>query len=398
MRIGIDARALGWAGLGRYTRNLLNSLVTRAPKGMEFAVFAPRAFGREFGELRGVKFVPVTASYYSVREQTVFLASLLREKLDLTHFLHFNAPIFYRRPSVVTIHDLTRFFFPAQKHKGQLHQLAYETVFRSAINNSKKIITVSEHTRTDLIRYFPNVAGKTKTIYEGVDKTMFNSASTIYERLLRLAPCDGSQRHETRQNGLIAGGEAVSVLGKLGIEKPYLLFVGVWMTHKNLPRLLSAFKLVKASGFAGKLVITGKGETHHVDVPALIEGEEMSEAVVLPGKVADEDLPILYQNAESLILPSLYEGFGLPALEAMACGTPVVASEVSSIPEILGDAVVYFDPYSVNDMAEKITALLNNKQKQAELISRGNKQAQKFSWENCAMETLGVYQSVLKRS
>ncbi|MDO8512796.1 MAG: glycosyltransferase family 1 protein [bacterium] len=369
MRIGIDARALGWAGLGRYSRNLLKNLVTQAPRGMEFVVFAPHAFGREFSEMRGVKFVPVTASYYSVREQTIFLASLMQEKLDLMHFLHFNAPIFYRKPFVVTIHDLTRFFFPAQKHKGHLHQWAYETVFRSAINNSSKIITVSEHTQIDLVRYFPKATNKTAVIHEGVDTAMFSKS--------------------------ITGPGAQERLRKLGVTKSYLLFVGVWMTHKNLPGLLQAFKKVRENGFAGQLVITGKGQAHHVDVPELIKGEGMGDCVVLPGKVADEDLLCLFQNAELFIMPSLYEGFGLPALEALACGRPVVASSVSSLPEILGDAAVYFDPYSVDDMAEKISKLINDKQKQVELISLGTEQVKKFRWDKCAKETLEVYQGVL---
>ena len=370
MRIGIDARALGWAGLGRYSRNLLKNLVKQAPPGMEFVVFAPRSLCREFSEMRGVKLVPVTASYYSMREQTFFLGSLMREKLDLMHFLHFNAPIFYKRPSVVTIHDLTRFFFPAQKHKGRLHQWAYETVFRSAINNSKKIITVSEHTRMDLVRYFPKASDKAVIIHEGVDTVMFSKDAL-----------DGKS-HERLQ--------------KLGITKPYLLFVGVWMTHKNLPRLLQAFKKVRARGFSGSLVITGKGQSHHVDVPDLVNNEGMSDFVVLPGKVSDEDLPTLFQNAEIFIMPSLYEGFGLPALEALACGTPVIASSVSSLPEILGNAAAYFDPYSVVDMADKISKLISDKQKQVELVLAGSSQVQKFNWDKCAQETLAVYQSVLK--
>jgi glycosyltransferase involved in cell wall biosynthesis len=371
MRIGIDARALGWAGLGRYSRNLLKNLVKQAPRDMEFVVFAPAVFSREFSKMTCVKFVPVTASYYSIREQTIFLASLMQEKLDLMHFLHFNAPVFYRRPSVVTIHDLTRFFFPAQKHKGQLHQWAYETVFRSAINNSSKIITVSEHTKMDLVRYFPKASGKTVTIYEGVDTAMFSKD--------------------------VLDGKSQERLKKLGIAKPYLLFVGVWMTHKNLPRLLQAFKKVKEGGFSGSLVITGKGQSHHVDVPDLVKGEGMSDYVILPGKVSDEDLPALFQNAEIFIMPSLYEGFGLPALEALACGRPVVASSVSSLPEILGPAAVYFDPYSVDDMAEKIANLIEDMQKQVELVSAGSLQVQKYNWDICAKETLAVYNSVINQ-
>jgi len=356
MRIGIDARALGWAGLGRYTRNLLSSLLEVSSD--EFVVFAPRSFGREIAEFPRVKFVPVTSSYYSFQEQTIFLMSLMQENLDLMHFLHFNAPVLYRRPFVVTIHDLTRFFFPAQKNSGQFHQWAYEEVFRSVVLHAQRIITVSEHTRSDLIRYFPQVANKTSVVYEGVDHKMPNGS--------------GDQ-------------ELLHAL------TDYLLFVGVWMTHKNIPRLLLSFKKIVENGYCGSLVVTGEGKPHHVDVPRLVKSIGLKDRVILPGKVDDDTLRHLYAGAKAFIFPSLYEGFGFPPLEAMSCGTPVAASRVSSIPEILGDAAAYFDPYSVDDMTNAITHLINDQGMQAELIERGRKRVSEYAWNTCASETLDVY-------
>jgi len=370
MRIGIDARALGWAGLGRYSRNLLKN-ITENDNENDYVVFAPKSFADELNNLPRTRFVPVTSSYYSLREQTVFLAAILQEKIDLMHFLHFNAPIFYRRPFVVTIHDLTRFFFPAQKNNGQFHQWAYEEVFRSAVLHSTKIIAVSEHTRSDLVRYFPQVTGKTSVAYEGVDGEVFKQ--------------EGNELVE-KEN-----------LAKIGITTPYLLFVGVWMTHKNLPRLLLAFRKVKAEGYAGKLVITGEGLEHHVNVGQLAKELGLENDVVLPGRVSDEMLPILYRQAQMLVFPSLYEGFGLPPLEAMACGTPVAASRTSSIPEILGEAAVYFDPYSVEDIAESINKILLEEGLKEKMVDLGLLQAKNFNWKKCARETLGVYNTVSEK-
>lgn len=362
MRIGIDARALGWAGLGRYTRNLLNNLVALSGKENYFVVFGPRVYGSEVGNHPRIKFVSVTSSYYSVREQTVFLAALLKEKIDVMHFLHFNAPIYYRRPFVVSVHDLTRFFFPAQKNKSNFHQWAYELVFKNAINNSKKIITVSEHTRTDLIRHFPNLSQKVSVVYEGVDIEKFNTKKASEESL---------------------------------ISRPYILFAGVWMTHKNLPRLLGAFKKIIERGYEGNLVITGEGKKHHVDVPKIAENMGLKKRVIFPGYVTDGQLKDLFQNADLFVFPSLYEGFGLPSLEALACGTPVVASRVSSIPEILGDAALYFDPYSVDDMADKIYMLLRDQLLRAKLVELGLQRSNLFTWKKCAEQTLEIYSKVV---
>lgn len=364
MKVGVDARALSWAGLGRYTRNLLKAM-TDCSQQHDFAVFAPKEFREEVLSLRRTRFIPVTSSYYSLREQTIFLSSLLKERTDLIHFLHFNAPIFYRRPFVVTIHDLTRFYFPAQKNKGNFHQWAYEKVFRSVANRARKIITVSEHTRRDLIRYFPKTSAKTAVIYEGVDHCQFN--------------CNDIAEENDQET-----------IKALGIEGNYLLFVGVWMTHKNLPRLLQSFRKLREKGYRGKLVITGEGKPHHVNVPKLINELNLTD-VITPGFVEDEKLPALYRRAELFVFPSLYEGFGLPPLEAMACGVPVAASRVSSIPEILGDCAAYFDPYSVEGMAETVFEILNDEKKKNKIIALGKRQAEKYSWEKCAEETLRVY-------
>ena len=369
MRIGIDARAYGWAGLGRYVRNLLRHL-TGLPGAPELVVFVPRVYAREIAEMPRVRVVPVASSYYSLREQTLFLALLLRYRVDLMHFLHFNAPVFYRRPSVVTIHDLTRFLFPAQKHTGPFHQWAYEEVFRAAIVHARRVIAVSEHTRNDLLRFFPNVADRTVVIPEGIEH----------------------ERYHTTTNSAADA----AALARLGINKPYLLFVGVWMNHKNLPRLLEAFTDVRQQGFAGQLVITGVGRPHDEDVPGLVRRLRLSSSVILPGNVPEQILPILYRQASVFVFPSLYEGFGFPPLEAMACGVPVVASQVASLPEVLGDAADFVDPLSPGDIARGVSRVLRDAPHREGLIVRGLERVKRYQWSRCAAETLHVYAVALK--
>jgi glycosyltransferase involved in cell wall biosynthesis len=287
------------------------------------------------------------------------------------HFLHFNAPLFYRRPSVVTIHDLTRFLFPAQKHRGLFHQWAYEEVFRSTILHARRIIAVSEHTRNDLARFFPDAAERTVVIPEGVEHDQYRPAPH---------PSSGDE-----------------MLMRLGVTKPYLLFVGVWMNHKNLSRLLEAFREVRRQGFPGRLVITGSGRAHDEDVPRMVQRLGLSQVVLFPGNVPEDLLPSLYRQAFVFVFPSLYEGFGLPPLEAMACGVAVVASRVASLPEVLGAAAEYVDPLSSEDIARGILRVLRDRSHRDLLIQRGRARAQMYHWERCARETLEVYASVVQR-
>jgi glycosyltransferase involved in cell wall biosynthesis len=154
---------------------------------------------------------------------------------------------------------------------------------------------------------------------------------------------------------------------------------------------------VKEEGYTGKLMITGEGLSHHVNVGQLANELGLKDDVILPGRVSDEMLPTLYRGAQMFVFPSLYEGFGLPPLEAMACGTPVAASRISSIPEILGEAAVYFDPYSVEEIAESINKILLEEGLKEKMVDLGLLQAKNFNWKKCARETLGVYNTVSEK-
>lgn len=369
MRIGIDARAYEWTGIGRYVRNLLAE-VTRvaAARGssIEFVVFAPRRLGRVLAELPGTTVVPVHGSYYSVYEQSAFLARILASRVDLMHFPNFNVPVLYRRPFLVTIHDLTRFHFPGQKHTSRAHQFAYQLVFRSAVRHARHIIAVSAYTNQELVRFFPEVEGRVSVIYEGVDDRFLNASE--------------------------GDGEDVAALARLGIETPFVLYVGLWMRHKNLPCLIRAFQRLRAAGYPGRLVVTGRGRPWDENVQRLANDHSLGDVVVLPGAVSDDDLPALYRQADVLLFPSLSEGFGFPPLEAMACGTPVVAARAGSLPEILGDAALFADPNDPAAFARATELLARDPEMRERLVERGRERVRAFSWKTCGEMTFALYE------
>jgi glycosyltransferase involved in cell wall biosynthesis len=188
-----------------------------------------------------------------------------------------------------------------------------------------------------------------------------------------------------------------AVRARYGLPDRYLLFVGTVEPRKNLTRLLAAFESIHADGLTDGLVIVGKRGWLYGDFFARLEESPLREAVLFPGYVPDGDLPAFYAGAQALILPSVYEGFGLPVLEAMACGTPAVASSAPSIPEIGGDAALYFDPLDVEAMVGAIRRLLRDASLRDEMRRRGLAQATQFSWQRAAAETRAVYDALASR-
>lgn len=376
MRIGIDARAYGWTGIGRYVRNLLLQLTSILPTlqgpwgAAELVVLIPPRYALEISELPHVRVWPVRDSYYSLYEQTGFFRQTLAARVDLMHFPNFNAPIAYQRPSVVTIHDLTRFQFTGQRHHGGVHQWAYEAVFRSAVRHAQHILAVSSFTRDALLRLFPSANEKVSVVYEGVDPQFICTAEEKQHAKTHLAP------H--------------------GIPQPFILYVGLWMRHKNLRTLVRAFRLFREMGYPGSLVMTGEGRPWDEDLRMLAARAGISDAVVLPGRVSDTALAALYRAADALVCPSLVEGFGLPPLEAMASRTPVVAARAGSLPEVLGDAAVFAPANDPSAFAAALQVLHTDQQLRARLTGRGIERASMFSWGTCALQTLAAYATTLR--
>ncbi len=368
MRIGIDCRMMGssFTGIGRYVRELVNNFIElndKLPSPHELVLFLSPQNNKDFkNENPHIKKVLINAPHYSLKEQTVFLWKLWKEHLDMVHFPHFNVPIFYRRPYVVTVHDLTLSFFPGKKMTGWYQRFAYQRVIKNAVKKAKKIIAVSKNTKKDIIEELDIPEQKIVVIYNGI------SENFIFLK-------DPKITKET--------------LKKFEIKKQFLLYTGVWRNHKNLPNLLKAFKIIREEkGLDLNLVITGKPDPHYPEVVKLVRELNLQNDVIFTGLISEEKLNHLYNAAFIYVFPSLYEGFGLPPLESMKCGTPVAASNIASIPEVCGEEnAIYFDPYNENDIAEKIYMLAKDSSLQASLIEKGLLHAEKFSWYSSAKRT-----------
>ena len=370
MRIGIDARMHGasFTGIGRYTAELIENLAKQDTTNDYVLFMRKSAF--ETYQCPNARFKKVLADFphYSFDEQFGFLKVIKKENLDLMHFTHFNAPIFYKKPFVVTIHDLTLSFFPGKKMNHVFHRLAYHLVIRSVTKRAKRIIAVSNHTKKDLMETLKVPEDKITVIYNGVSE----------------------------QFGGVRPTKRPDLNKKLGLSKPFFLYTGVWRDHKNLVGLIKAFSAFNEEmGRQYELVITGPYNPAYHEVPDTVKALSAQAYVHLVGLVSDEDVYSLYLNALAYIFPSFYEGFGLPPLEAMKCGTPTLVSNVSAIPEVCGEGnSLYFDPYSIDDMKAKMKDFIRDPSLRQKLIDRGFERVKFFSWEKMVTQVLEVYNSI----
>ncbi len=372
MRIALDARAWNWTGIGRYIRNLAFEYY-KNPRGNQFVLLVPngeeKKIQNELGDTENMfEYIGVEPSYYSVKEQTVFLHQLNNvPHVDLVHFAHFNVPVLYKKPYVVTIHDITRFIFPGQKRQSLLQQVGYEYVFASAVKNARSVIAVSKTTARDM-QLLPFHAKKIEVIYEGLEEKFFREISE-------------DSRKKVREH--------------INIKHKYVLFVGVWMSHKNIFRLIDAFEVVLKSHPDTKLVITGKYQEGYSDLTGYVQEKNLANHIVFPGFVPDELLPALYAEASLMAFPSLYEGYGLPPLEAQACGTPVTASNVSSMPELLQKSAQYVNPESVHDIARGMSAVLEHDDYAHSLKLLGRQNTERFQTASTAAAHIRAYENAL---
>lgn len=387
MRIGIDARFYGSVGkgLGRYTEKLIEHLEDLDTDN-DYVVFLRRENFDEYVP-KNARFKKVLAQYawYGFSEQLLFPFHLLFFRLDLVHFPHFNVPFLYPKKFIVTIHDLILLHYPTLKNTTRtaffywVKFAAYRFIITSAIRRAAHIITVSHFTEEDICGRYPVACGKISVTYEAADL------------LCQLLPLEQAARLLARFGLLREALPDARFASVRDILKPYLLYVGNAYPHKNLEALLRIAPLFPAYQF----VLVGKEDYFYSRLKKIVEKEKLQN-VIFVEFVDDRELSVLYRFALCYVFPSLYEGFGLPPLEAMAYGLPVLSSRLGSLPEILGSAARYFDPRTPGSFEGELKAILDSETTRQELTSRGYRQAARFSWERMALETLGLYVSSIK--
>ena len=308
---------------------------------------------------------------------------------DVVHSTYFP-PLQTRAARVVTVHDVSfathpQWFTPRDR---AVLRLALATTARRAA----RVIVPSRHAQDALAEAAPRLQQRTVVVSEGVDP-LFSAGATAGEA----AVDDGDEQRVTQADGSGARGD-VEVLRRLGIVKPYVLFVGNLQPRKNLGTLLEAWARLRAAGEHDELRLVLAGGTHgrRENVAERIRRHALADSVVLTGYVDDADLPPLYRGARLFVFPSLCEGFGLPVLEAMACGTPVACSSTTALPEVAGSAAALFDPTDADEMAAVIGATASDPDLRAALRERGLARARAFSWHDAARATLDVYREALE--
>lgn len=388
MRIGIDARTIlnpekGEAiGVGHYTYQLIKNLL-EIDKENHYVIF----FDFRVREKDVKKFTRpnTTIKFYPFSDYKKYLpgayneilgtATLARENLDILHSTSplSRIPISYRGKCVVTFHDLAIYKCP--QCFSAVKSAHDKTVYNLMVKKADKIIAVSQSTKKDLEDLFKIPEEKVKVIYSGLDKRFFNSPAI----------------------------DAQKVLAKFGITKKYILFLGTLEPVKNISRLLESFATFKEEykksnkKFDYQLVLAGKRGWLAKEYSQTAKDLGLAKDVAFTGYIIGDELVPLFKNAEFFIMPSLYEGFGMTVLEAFATGTPAIVSDVSSIPEIAGDAAELVNPLDVKGIADAMIKFATDENLRNSYREKGLRQVEKFDWEKTARETLEVYKSLKQK-
>ncbi|OGS18427.1 MAG: hypothetical protein A3J83_01025 [Elusimicrobia bacterium RIFOXYA2_FULL_40_6] len=365
MRIGIDISTLAkhTGGINKYIVNLLKHLALIDSKN-EYLLYSHKSI---------VLQPPLNMPNFLMKEhknshRIIWMEYNLpkavnNDAVDVIHSPCYIIPLISKAPQVLTVHDMISSIYPT--NFTLKHMIIYNTLVPLSIMKAKKIITDSESTKNDLMRILRVPEKKITTIHLGVDKVF----------------CQIKDENKLAQ-----------IRKKYSIEGKFILSVGVLEPRKNIARLIESFNLLKKQNkIEHKLVIAGGKGWFYDSVYETAKKLGLENEIIFTGFVPDEDLPLLYNCADVFAFPSLYEGFGLPVLEAMACGVPVVASNNSSLSEISGDSAVLVNPYSIEEIAEAIKKVINNGPLRKNLIEKGLNRVKQFTWEETTRKTLAVY-------
>ncbi|QQR73117.1 MAG: glycosyltransferase family 4 protein [Holophagales bacterium] len=368
--IGIDARKLGDFGIGTYVQGLLGG-ISRLDHENRFVVFVRRAGEPHLPPLpSNFEVLRAEAPGYSLRELIGLSWSLRRRPLDLYHATHYSLPAALPSACVVTVHDLIHLLFP-EHLPGRVALLYARLMLGRAARLARRVIAVSQATSADLQRELGLAESRIDVVPNGLDAAFLRPVGTS---------------------------ELRARLAALGVATPYLLFLGNPKPHKNLARLLAAYRrLVDRGDEPPRLVLAGARDRELAELAAETVRSGLGERIQILGHVPAADLPALLQGATLFLFPSLYEGFGLPVLEAMATGTAVLAADVPALRELTGGCAHLVDPLDVEALAAGIAHCLGDTPRRESLAARGHERAREFSWELTARRTLAVYARALGR-
>jgi glycosyltransferase involved in cell wall biosynthesis len=360
--ITVDCRLIFSSGIGTYISNILPFIIDYF-NDIQFVLLGneKRLSKLYKNNFNNIKIVNFNSPIYSIKEQMMF-PKLIPSETSLFWSPHYNFPIFYTGKLIINVHDLCHLAIK-QKVYSFIKILYSKLMFNLIKFRANSIIYISEFTKTQ----FNKIVGKPKC-------NEFITLLAVNKSWFKL-----SQTHNE-------------------IKEPYILYVGNVKPHKNLSRLIKAFEII-ANKINHKILIVGKKDGFISGDDSLTTMvQKFNKRVFFTGEVSDSKLKNLFINSDIFVFPSIYEGFGLPPLEAMACGVPVVASKIASIPEVCGDAALYFDPFDVNDISEKILLMIKDNNLKKEYIKKGTLQVQKYSWEKTADNTIKIIKKILKRS
>jgi glycosyltransferase involved in cell wall biosynthesis len=368
MRVGFMGRSIrpGATGVGRYAANLVGALSRQMPSGT-LSVFVTRDAARRWNG--SVKMMPApfpTPNEYAraLWEQTVVPAQAAALGCDVYHSPSYIVPSALTCPSVVSVHDLAYL----RRHLHRLTSHVYLSALTAlALRRASAVVAVSQHTRRLIEARYPHTRGRVEVVYEGVDPAL-EPPSPAALRAFR---------------------------DRVGLADPYVLFVGTQEPRKNLARLVRAYeRAVDRTGLPHRLVLVGPRGWKTEDFEIAVARSPLRDRIVRPGFAPDHELACWYAGAALFVYPSLEEGFGLPALEAMACGAPVLVSNTSSLPEVVGDAGLTADPEDVDALAEAMARVLTDRPLAERMVHAGRRRAERFTWDEAARQHIAIYRRV----